>query len=380
MWRTREVAILAAVVVLGCTARESAQAVPCEAVIGKWTWFTQGVVTFNADGTLVHEPGNDGTWECTDATRGAVTLRWREGGYVNRMAISQDGAVLSSTDPSQSFVNGRRISGAEGNPAGNDRPAAASGALVLATEPQGARSIGKNLPELMERATEAAHAWRADAVPVSLEFEYLDPPNPKLKGPQVRLSFYSPSDGAGQMITITPAGSSTFNFNQRVNWGTLPILPAFVDLPTAARTAISNGVRTPIDRASLRVWSPGRAPPVLAWMINDKTVNGSTGEIIDFDVTGYIESYNAQWEHAAKGLRALLRAGRGSSAGGGDIPIGSDGGSSSSAQPYDDGSAARAEYERNAAEARAYWQLSTEDYNRIKGGDCNMTDSANGHC
>ena len=54
-------------------------------------------------------------------------------------------------------------------------------------------------------------------------------------------------------------------------------------------------------------------PPVLAWMVGDKTVNGATGEIIDFDVTGYIKSYNAQWEHAAKGLRALMQSAQGGS-------------------------------------------------------------------
>jgi hypothetical protein len=40
-------------------------------------------------------------------------------------------------------------------------------------------------------------------------------------------------------------------------------------------------------------------------MVGDKTVNAATGEIIDFDVTGYIAAYNAQWKRAAEGLRAL---------------------------------------------------------------------------
>ena len=31
-----------------------------------WAWFTGGVVSINADGTIRHDPGNDGTWECTD--------------------------------------------------------------------------------------------------------------------------------------------------------------------------------------------------------------------------------------------------------------------------------------------------------------------------
>ena len=61
-----------------------AHAASCDAILGKWAWFTKGVVTFNPDGTFAHEPGNDGTWECTDAARGKFTLRWRLGGYVNQ--------------------------------------------------------------------------------------------------------------------------------------------------------------------------------------------------------------------------------------------------------------------------------------------------------
>lgn len=84
-------------------------AVPCEALVGKWKWFTGGVVSINPDGTVAHDPGNDGTWECTDAARGGVTVRWRLGGYVNRLAMSGDGRALASTDPSQSYVTAQRI-------------------------------------------------------------------------------------------------------------------------------------------------------------------------------------------------------------------------------------------------------------------------------
>lgn len=82
---------------------------PCEAVVGKWKWFTGGVVSINADGTIVHDPGNDGTWQCTDAMRGRATLRWRVGGYVNRLALSADGRALTSADPTQSYVSAQRI-------------------------------------------------------------------------------------------------------------------------------------------------------------------------------------------------------------------------------------------------------------------------------
>jgi len=83
----------------------------CEAILGKWIWFTGGVVTINADGTMVHDPDNDGTWACTDRTRARVTLRWRLGGYVNRLALTADGKGLFSTDPSQSYVTAKRAAG-----------------------------------------------------------------------------------------------------------------------------------------------------------------------------------------------------------------------------------------------------------------------------
>jgi hypothetical protein len=90
----------------GSTGPSTASAGSCDAVIGQWTWFTGGVVTINADGTMAYGQTNDGTWECTDA--GRVTLRWRLGGFINRLALSPDGRDLSSTDPSQPFVTAKR--------------------------------------------------------------------------------------------------------------------------------------------------------------------------------------------------------------------------------------------------------------------------------
>ncbi len=84
-------------------------AAPCEALLGQWRWFTGGVVSINPNGTIVHDAGNDGTWQCTDQTRGRATLRWRLGGYVNQVALSTDGRALTSTDPSQWYVTGQRI-------------------------------------------------------------------------------------------------------------------------------------------------------------------------------------------------------------------------------------------------------------------------------
>jgi TPR repeat protein len=86
-----------------------AYAASCETVVGKWAWFVGGEVTIKSDGTFTQQSGNSGTWECLDASKGAVKLTWKKGGYVNSLSLSADGAKLSSTDPSQSFVKAARI-------------------------------------------------------------------------------------------------------------------------------------------------------------------------------------------------------------------------------------------------------------------------------
>jgi len=201
-----------------------------------------------------------------------------------------------------------------------------------------------------------------------------------MRGPEVRISFLSPSGGNGLFVTVTANGARTFEVSQPRGWGTVSLPPVFVDLPAAVRIAREQGKKGPINRADLRIWNPSGAPAILAWMVGGKTVNGASGEIIDFDVTGYIASYNAQWERAARGLRALMRSMRGgaSSGSGGDFSLPDTG--SSSETPYDDGSKAREAYERNAAESRAYWGGSAEDYSRIKNGECTSSDNARFGC
>lgn len=89
--------------------QHEAHAATCDAIVGKWSWFAGGEVTINPDGTFVQQSGNGGHWQCADTDAGKITLTWRQGGHVNRMALSADGNGLSSTDPSQSFVTARRI-------------------------------------------------------------------------------------------------------------------------------------------------------------------------------------------------------------------------------------------------------------------------------
>lgn len=86
-----------------------AHAAGCDAVVGKWAWFVGGEVTINADGTFTQQSGNTGTWECTDASKNAVTLKWAKGGFVNKMVLSDDQQAMASIDASQAFVKATRV-------------------------------------------------------------------------------------------------------------------------------------------------------------------------------------------------------------------------------------------------------------------------------
>jgi len=176
------------------------------------------------------------------------------------------------------------------------------------TQPESGRAVAKDLPRLVHAATQRARTWQRDAIPVSIEFEYRNAPNPSVRGPAVVILFLSPGAGTGLRATVTPKGLQTTPVNQQVRWGTRSLPVLFVDLPDAIRIARQNGLAGgPVSRAGLRVWAPSGAPAVAAWMIGNRTVNAAAGEIITFDVTGYVASYNAAWQRAATALEALVR-------------------------------------------------------------------------
>lgn len=340
-----------------------------------WEIRANGTYEFSGPGALVRHAGSfraaDGKWSLSSATWG------------------EDGGTYRLPNPNTFFGVGKLGPGTWVRVLNREAEKTADSDIAMLTQPDGLRLLPRDIPELMHAATRRARLWRQDAIPVSLEFQHFDAPNLKLKkGPRVVFSFSSPSEGAGLKLTVTTTDVSTFAFSQPVNWGGVSLPPVFVDLPAALRIARANGMKGPLGSASLRIYSPRGAPPVLAWMVHSssagrgRTVNGATGEIIDYDVTGYIADYNAQWERAAKGLRALMRNARGGSSSSSSPMIGGDGSSSSSGsdRPYDDGSAAREEYERRAVESRAYWGGSAEDYNRIKNGECTSSDSSRFGC
>ena len=77
-----------------------------------------------------------------------------------------------------------------------------------------------------------------------------------------------------------------------------------------------------------------------------------------------------------------MRSARGEAANSSSPVIGGDSSSPSagSDKPYDDGRAARQEYERKAVESRAYWHGSAADFHRIKNGECTWSDSSRFGC
>lgn len=126
-----------------------ASASPCGAIVGQWRWFTGGVVTINPDGTMVYAGANDGVWTCTDPSRNAVTLRWRQGGFVNRLVLSADGTRLSSTDTSQSYVSAKRIGAASHNAVAQPQ---------TDVGPQTSTNAGTGPPTTETRGFSTAHA------------------------------------------------------------------------------------------------------------------------------------------------------------------------------------------------------------------------------
>lgn len=110
MAKTKTVAsIFLSVGVAGLFLISPVHAASCDEVVGKWAWFVGGEVTINADGAFTQQSGNSGTWECLDAAKGTVALKWKQGGYLNRLALADGGMKLISTDPSQAFVKATRI-------------------------------------------------------------------------------------------------------------------------------------------------------------------------------------------------------------------------------------------------------------------------------
>jgi len=180
---------------------QRAGAASCDAIVGRWSWFVGGEVTISPGGRFGQQSGNGGTWECADAASGRVTLRWKQGGFVNQVAVSADGNQLASTDPTQSYVTAKRIGVV---PTSTAQPSAT--AVSLSTQGDGTRDLPKDLPKLLHAVAQQARAWSKDAIPIALEVKDRDgSPNPRVRGPEIRISFLSPSSGSGLYEVVTTA-------------------------------------------------------------------------------------------------------------------------------------------------------------------------------
>lgn len=78
----------------------------CDAAAGDWKWFNGGVITIQQNQTLVVGGKPAGKWECTNAARSLVTLRWNVG-YVDTMTVTGD--RISGKNQQGAVVSGTRI-------------------------------------------------------------------------------------------------------------------------------------------------------------------------------------------------------------------------------------------------------------------------------
>lgn len=341
-------------------------------LVGTWQLPNQSVYwEIRADGTYQLSTGgkviHSGIFSASYGTWSIYSETWGE-----------DGGEYQLPNP-DTFVGTGKMGPATWKRARQRSTKKTNGEIILSTQRDGIHALPKDIPELIQTSIRRASAWQPDAVPVSVDFKQIDAPN--MKGPEIRITFVSPFQFTGMMMLITEKGSQIHEFKNLLDWNGMQLPLVFVDLPTALNIARKNGMKGPLKKAGLRIWNPNGAPPVLAWVLNSgassggKTVDAASGQIITFDVTGYIEQYNDQWNQAAYGLQALIRKTQPPTP---DDEISS--WSAESGQPTDNGEGTRLEYERNAAEGRAYWGGSADDYNRIKNGECTWSASTNYGC
>ncbi|MEL7028196.1 MAG: hypothetical protein AAGL49_03065 [Pseudomonadota bacterium] len=155
------------------------------------------------------------------------------------------------------------------------------------------RDLPGGLAGVMAAAlTSQAKPWRDDALPTAIFIE------PRENGTfETVMHFYSPSTEEEMRLRFgyfdyevkTFDGSRAFN---------RPLPPNFVDLPLMIDKAAEHGFDGALKKASLRSFAKHGA----AWMASFEgarqgtTISAETGALINEDVTGYIDQYNADWK------------------------------------------------------------------------------------
>jgi hypothetical protein len=81
----------------------------CDNAVGSWDWFHGGNTNIHADGTIDGTWmvfSNTGTWECKDPAKRLVVLRWKVGGWIDNLFLSDDGNELKGKNQHGSDVSG----------------------------------------------------------------------------------------------------------------------------------------------------------------------------------------------------------------------------------------------------------------------------------
>ena len=78
----------------------------CDAAVGDWKWFNGGVISIQQNQTLTVVGKPVGKWECTNAARSLLTLRWNSP-YVDTMTVTGD--RISGKNQQGAAVSGTRI-------------------------------------------------------------------------------------------------------------------------------------------------------------------------------------------------------------------------------------------------------------------------------
>jgi hypothetical protein len=67
----------------------------CANIAGVWSWFGGTTTTINPGGSMQGSDGNSGSWQCSDDV---YVLTWRDGGWVDRLILSENGTRLSGSN------------------------------------------------------------------------------------------------------------------------------------------------------------------------------------------------------------------------------------------------------------------------------------------
>lgn len=78
----------------------------CGDAIGSWQWFNGIEVSISSDGSFSSPAGTAGTWRCTSDD--TVELTWQDGGWLDTLTISPDGASMSGGNQSGNIVSATR--------------------------------------------------------------------------------------------------------------------------------------------------------------------------------------------------------------------------------------------------------------------------------